>query len=82
MSNYWNKNLKRLLKSGNKVEMFFNEGNRNNKIIEVREVVDEDYIVYRVYDDEKEEYDYHIQYVYFFYLCDRENNLSLINCGR
>jgi len=79
MSDYWNENLKKTIKPGNKVKLFFNEGNRNNQIMEIREIVDEDYIVYRVYDMSEDRYDYHIQYIYLFYLYDREDCLTLLS---
>lgn len=77
MGNYWTEDLEEILKPNNKIEIFYNQGNRNNKTIEVRKIVDKDYIVYRVYDIDVGEYDYYIQHIHFFYFCDRKNNLTL-----
>jgi hypothetical protein len=77
--NYWNKNLKEILQPGNTVKIFFNEGNRCNKTIEIKEIVDKNYIVYRIYDIGEESYYYKIEFVYYFKMLEKDNCLSIIN---
>ena len=77
----WNDNLKKLFKPGNKVIIFFNEGNINNEIIEIKEIVDNDYIVYRVYNIGEEKYYYEIQFIYYFKLLEKDGCLSLLEGG-
>ena len=77
----WNDNLKKLFKPGNKVKIFFNEGNINNEIIEIKEIVDNDYIVYRVYNIGEGKYCYKIQFIYYFKLLEKDGCLSLLEGG-
>lgn len=41
------------LKPNTKVRLFYNENNINNKIIHIREIVDGEYIVFKIYNKRK-----------------------------
>ena len=72
----WNESLKEKIKVGNHLRIFFNEGNRNNELINIRDIVDNDYIVYRTYDIGREEFRYHLEHIYYFYLLDKDGVLK------
>ncbi len=43
------KTLDQMLQPGKKIRVFYNENNINNQIRHIRAIIDEEYIVYRVY---------------------------------
>ena len=69
------KTLKELLKPGNKLNLFFNEGNINNKTIHIRAIVDDDYIAYKTWSRRKQRWYYQIEYIYFFELLYEKNQI-------
>ena len=78
---YWNDNLKRILQRGNKIEIFFYEGNSNNKTIEIRGVVDDNYIVYRVYRKAKQRFCYGLEHISYYGFLEEDGCLELVHKG-
>lgn len=75
---YWNDRLKNMIKPGNEIEMYFNEGSINNKIIEIRGIVDDKYIVYKSYNNKNKKYFYYMKTIYYFYLLEEKGYLILL----
>lgn len=64
----------RILSPGATVRIFFNEGNRNNKLIHIRGVIDCEYVVYRWWSLSKG-WVYEMETLYYFYLLIGQGNL-------
>ena len=69
------KTLKELLKPGNKLRLFFDEGNINNKRIHIRAIIDDDYVVYKIWSRRKQIWYYQVEYIYFFKLLYEKNQI-------
>lgn len=54
------------LVTGEKYKLFYQKGNINNCIIEIRGVIDDEYIVFRVKHRTKKEWIYCIEWIYWF----------------
>jgi hypothetical protein len=61
---------------GNTIKIFFNENNINNKTIHIRDVVDDDMVVYRFWSRPKKRWRYDIDSMYYFKLLFDKNVLS------
>lgn len=54
------------LNPGNIIWLHYSDGNSNNKRMHIRAVVDDDYIVYRVWSKRNNDWAYHVEWVYNF----------------
>lgn len=61
------------LQPGQKLRIYYSKKNRNNKKIEIRAIVDEDYIVYKYYYHFN--WHYKLDYIYYFYLLKQDRHL-------
>ena len=68
--------LEDMLQPGKSVRVFYNENNPNNKIKHIRAIVDGEYIVFRVWGENKKQWFYCIEWVYGFYLDWKAGSLS------
>jgi len=66
-----------LIKVGNKIQKFYNENNINNCVIEIRAIVDEEYVVFKRYYLKKESA-YIIESIHHFKMLYENNILKLI----
>lgn len=55
-----------MLVPGKKIKLFINDANPNNKIYHIRAIVDDEYIVYKVWSRSKQRWNYHIDWFYLF----------------
>ena len=62
------KTLKEMLVSGNKIRIYYNEGNPNNRLIHIRAIVDEAYIVFCVWSRRRGYYMYQVESMCYFEL--------------
>jgi hypothetical protein len=67
--------LAQCLAPGTKLLLFFNEGNPNNKGIEIRGIID-NRIIYRTWFKRKQYWHYAIEGLYMFELWTRDGHLS------
>lgn len=58
--------LRKLLQPGNKVREFYGEGNLNNRLIHIRSVVDEEYIVFKFWLKRRRVWRYVVEHVWYF----------------
>lgn len=65
-----------MLQPGKKVKLFYNEGNPNNELRHIRAIVDDEYIVYRVWSRHKQYWIYHVNWIYDFHLAFEGGNLK------
>jgi len=68
--------LGKLLTVGNRLKIFYNKGNPNNKTIHIRAIVDEYYIVYAEYFPCKRCYKYFIGDRYWFELLIKDSQIK------
>lgn len=69
--------LRALLQPGAVVRFFYNEGNRHNQLRHICAVVDDDYIVYRVWSPAGQRWRYRVEYIYSFQLRHEEGGLTI-----
>lgn len=55
-----------LLQPGKKIRLHYSDGNVNNKVLEVRAVVDEDYIVVRTWRETRKDHRYYVEHRAYF----------------
>jgi hypothetical protein len=67
--------LDEMLQPGQKIRVFYGEGNINNEIRHIRAIVDDDFIVYRVWSKRKG-WMYRISHKYDFELRYEKGRLS------
>ena len=72
-----NKLLKKL-KKGNKLKIYFGEDNINNEVIEIREIVDKEHIVYRTKNQIKNSYAYRMKDLIWFYTLENDDCLFTV----
>ncbi len=65
-----------MLKPGEKVRIFYNEGNPNNQIRHIRAIVDKEYITYRVWNKRRQRWIYHTIWIYDFQLAFEGGHLQ------
>ncbi len=73
--------LRDLLRPGKAVRLFYNEGNPNNEIRHIRAVVDDEFIVYRVWTPRRK-WMYYITGYYGFLLAYRDGDLRAYRSRR
>ena len=73
---YWTPELQKLLQPDKKVRRFFSEGNVNNALLHIRGIVDNGWIVYRVWSRHKRCWRYNIESLYYFRLLLQNGRLS------
>ncbi len=56
---------------GKKYRIFYGEGNRNNKVVHIRAIIDNDYFVFRQWFYSKRRWEYFIEH-YCFFECNAE----------
>jgi len=59
--------LREKIQPDKKVKLFYRKGNINNKIMHIRAIVDDEFIVYGVWLKRSKCYDYRITHFYSFY---------------
>lgn len=55
-----------LIKPGITIRRFYYEGNPNNCLMHIRAIVDEEWVVYRVWSKVKRDWRYHVEYIGYF----------------
>ena len=60
--------LREMLLPGKKVRRYFGKKDRRNQLMHIRAVVDEEYIVYRVWSRRRRWWVYKIDWWYYFYM--------------
>ena len=60
--------LKKILLPGMKIRVFFNKNNPNNQLRHIRAIIDDEYVVYRVWSRGKQSWCYHVEWVFGFIL--------------
>jgi len=68
--------LKDLLQPGKKLRIFYNENNINNRIVHIRAVVDDEYIVFKTWSQRQQRWSYQIESDYYFQLLLEEGRLT------
>ena len=71
----FNDELRGLLTVGAKVRSYYGKNNRNNKTMHIREIVDGEYVVYKVWSYRKQCWIYQVDWWYRFALMLRDGNL-------
>ncbi len=72
----WPPELLDMLQPGKKVRVFYYPGNVNNQLRHIRAIVDEEYVVYRVWSRHKRRWVYRIEWLYQFNLAWENGRLS------
>jgi len=72
----WDNTLKSLV-VGAKVRVFYGEDNLHNEIRHIRAIVDDAYIVYKVWGPRKKRWLYHIKWWYGFYLSIEDGVMTI-----
>ncbi len=68
--------LKQILTPGNAVKLWYSEDNPNNEIRHIRAIVDDDYIVYRVWITTKKRWNYQVAPWSSFYYPWKDGDLK------
>ncbi len=64
-----------MIQPGKAVRVFYNEDNINNQVCYIRAIVDDEFMVYRVWN--RKDWFYHIERIYSFQLCFEKGELSV-----
>lgn len=70
--------LDKALQIGNKIKIFYNKNNTNNRTVEIRGIIDNNYYVLRSFNKRKKMYNYFIESIYFFEFRNKDNILRLV----
>lgn len=70
------KTLDEMLQPGQKIKVFYHEGNIHNQIRHIRAIIDDDYIVYRIWGKRSRAWLYNIVHRYDFELKYEDGRLS------
>jgi hypothetical protein len=65
---------------GATIRWFWGEGNPNNKLVHIRAIVDDEWVVYRWWSRRKG-WRYKIEWAYWFWLLDREGRATVVKRG-
>lgn len=76
MNDEWPGELLEMVQPGKKVRVFYAAGNRNNQLRHILAIVDEEYIVYRIWSRRTQGWLYRVEWLYEFYLKWRDGRLS------
>lgn len=68
--------LDEMLQPGQKVKVSYNPGNIHNQVRHIRGIIDDDYVVYRVWSKKRRDWSYHIKHRYDFELKYEDGRLS------
>lgn len=69
--------LDKMLKVGNKIKVFYNKGNRNNRLYHVRAIMDDEYVVVKTWVRHKKRWAYSVLDLYWFEIHWEDGKLSL-----
>lgn len=72
----WPAELLEMIQPGKKVRVFYYRGNSNNQLRHIRAIVDEEYIVYRIWSRHTLCWLYRVDLLYHFYLKWENGHLS------
>lgn len=64
----WPEELVEMVRVGKKVQVFYCPGHRHNELRHIRAIVDEEYVVYRVWSRHRQGWLYRVEWLYEFYL--------------
>ena len=67
--------LNRALQPGKKIRVWYTKDNPNNRLLHIRAVVDEDWIVFKEWWYSKKRWHYEVKHKYYFEIRNRDNNL-------
>lgn len=70
--------LAKILQLGNKVKVFINEGNPNNRLIHIRAIVDGDQVVYKYWRKHKQYWQYAVESTLYFELQYNDGWLTIV----
>ena len=70
--------LKAKLQPGNKIKVHYGPGNPNNELRHILAIVDDEYVVYKVWSRNKKRYRYSVEWFYDFLLLEFNNNMKVI----
>lgn len=70
------KTLDEMLQPDQKVRVFYNEGNINNQLRHIRAIVDDEFVVFRVWSKHKQYWVYKVEHRYNFELKYEGGHLS------
>lgn len=70
--------LLNILQPGNKVRVYGHPRKSKNTLFHIRAVVDEEYVVYKVWSRRKQYWVYGVEHIYFFYLHWQKNFVELV----
>jgi len=78
MSNaiYYSQELIAILQPGKKVKLFYSKGNPNNELRHILAIVDDEYIVYKVWRTHKQRWHYRVDSIYGFHSDFEDGNLK------
>jgi hypothetical protein len=54
------------VKKNAKIKLFYGKNNVNNEIIHIRDIIDENYVVYKVWSKSKQKWKYFIEHMQWF----------------
>lgn len=72
----WPVELLEMVQPGKKVKVFYYPGNTNNQLRHIRAIVDEEYVVYRVWGRHSKRWLYEVAWLYQFYLEWKSDRLA------
>jgi len=71
-----------IMSVGNSVRAFWGKNNPHNKLMHIRAVIDDDWIVYRWWSYHRRSWQYEIDWIYRFYLAHKYDVLTITRKGR
>lgn len=81
MEDDWRTDIPRLLdllKPGAVVRVYYGPGLRANRRLHIRAIVDEEQVVYRVWQRRWQDWRYKVEWLYSFWLWDRDGKLRRV----
>jgi hypothetical protein len=67
-----------LVKVGNKLKVFYNEGNSNNETIHIRGIIDKDQVIVRKWINHCKDWKYRIEWIYWFEILLKDKQVKKI----
>jgi hypothetical protein len=68
--------LKELVKLGARLYIFYSDGNINNRIVHIRAIVDDEWIVWRIWSRKRRRWLYHVGHISRFEYLYEQGHLS------